>query len=129
MCAKCAKDHKDYNQEWIQGSNEKIYELFNQDLLLLTERKDQLVDLIQIIKEKMNSTQITQDKILEVAHELKKFTEQAFIDPKKLELTKYLLNQPVQPLVLINQAVQPLAPTFQLYKTYANLDCLKVPPR
>ena len=35
----------------------------------------------------MNSTQFTQDKILEIAQELKKLTEQVFINPEKLELT------------------------------------------
>ena len=110
MCIECVDDHKDHSHEWIKGTNLKIYELFEQALLLLTERKDQLVDLIQSIKEKMNSTQFTQDKILEIAQELKKLTEQAFIDPEKLELTKYLLKEPVQPLVLIKQPVQPLVP-------------------
>ena len=40
----------------------------------------------------MYSNQFTQDKILEITQELKKLTEQTFIDPKKLDLTNYLLN-------------------------------------
>ena len=40
MCVKCVKDHKDHSHEWIEGTNEKIYELFEQALLLLKERKD-----------------------------------------------------------------------------------------
>ena len=49
----------------------------------------------------MNSAQFTQEKILAIANELKKLTEQVFIDPEKLELTKYLLKEPKQPMVLI----------------------------
>ena len=75
MCIECVKNHTDHSHEWIEGTNKKIYELFEQALQLLTERKDQLLDLIQSIKEKMNSTQFTQDKILEIVQELKKLTE------------------------------------------------------
>ena len=49
----------------------------------------------------MNSAQFTQEKILEIANELKKLTEQVFIDPEKLELTKYLLKEPQHHFVLI----------------------------
>ena len=75
MCIECVKDHKDHSHEWIDGTNKKIYELFEQAVQILTERKNLLVDLIQNIKERMNSTQFTQDKILEITQELKKLSE------------------------------------------------------
>jgi hypothetical protein len=75
MCIECVKDHKDHSHEWIDGTNKKIFELFEQAVQILTERKNLLVDLIQNIKERMNSTQFTQDKILEIAQELKKLSE------------------------------------------------------
>ena len=40
MCVERVKDHKDHSHEWIEGKNKKIYELFEQALQLLTERKD-----------------------------------------------------------------------------------------
>ena len=30
MCIECVKDHKDHSHEWIDGTNKKIYELFEQ---------------------------------------------------------------------------------------------------
>ena len=49
----------------------------------------------------MNSSQFTEEKIMEIAKELRKLTGQVFIDPTKLEFTKHLLKKPQQPLVLI----------------------------
>ena len=40
MCIECFEDHKDHSHEWIKGTNKKIYELFEQAVQLLTERKD-----------------------------------------------------------------------------------------
>ena len=40
MCIECVKDHKDHSHEWIDGTENKIYELFEQAVHLLSERKD-----------------------------------------------------------------------------------------
>ncbi len=50
MCIECIIDHKDYNHEFIDGTNKKIYELLSKAVKVLTERKDFLVDLTMAIK-------------------------------------------------------------------------------
>ena len=40
MCIECLKDHKSHTDEWIDGTNKKIYELLEQAVQILTERKD-----------------------------------------------------------------------------------------
>ena len=67
MCFECLTDHRSHTDEWIDGTNKKIYELFEQVVKLLTESKDYLISLIQSMKENMQQTNFTQDKILETA--------------------------------------------------------------
>jgi hypothetical protein len=40
MCIECLKDHKPHSDEWVDGTNKKIYELLEQALQILTQRKD-----------------------------------------------------------------------------------------